>query len=414
MVRDKTFVVAALRSWSDTEASPGQAMARELAQENRVLYVNPPVDWMALLGDGGNRETERKNRVLRGSEPAIRRAGSSLWVLEPPLVVSSFSKIYSDLVFDLLNRRNGRRFAEVIRWAMDHLGMEEHYLLIENDFYRGFYLKEYLDPELTVYYRRFDLQQVDFWRRHGERLEPRLVRKSDLVVTADVMLAEQVRAYNYDTYAIGRGTDLEGFDPGHRYRKPSPLYGIPRPLIGMTAPLSVMLQSPDLLYRIACAFPRCSLVLAGGEDALFSRHGLHRLNNVFFMGAKVDRELPAYVAQFDACISPEARNGHTRASYPDSVVRYLALGKNVVATATDPLFPFGEHLALARSDGHFLELLERALREPPPEGLRRERARFARTFSWRDCVQRLYAVMELVLSEREEEDGCREEELTVS
>ena len=85
-----------------------------------------------------------------------------------------------------------------------------------------------------------------------------------------------------------------------------------------------------------------------------------------------------------------------------------------MASATDPLFPFREHLALARSDGHFLELLERALREPPPEGLRRERARFARTFSWRDCVQRLYAVMELVLSEREEEDGCREEELTVS
>lgn len=390
-------------------------MARELSKENRVLYVNPPVDWMTLLSGYGNRDVERKNRVLRGSEPAIRRITSSLWVLEPPMVIFSFAKIYSDLVFDLMNRHSGRRFAKVIRWAMAHLGMREHYLMIENDFYRGFYLKEYLDPELLIYYRRFDLLKIDFWRRHGERLEPLLVRKSDLVVAADETLAEQVRGYNYNIYDIGRGTDLTGYEFRHRYRKPSSLYGIPRPLIGMTAPLSVMLQSPNLLYRIACAFPRCSLILVGGEDAVFARHPLHRLNNVFFMDGKADRELPAYIAHFDVCISPEVRNEYTEASYPDSVVRYLALGKSIVATATDSLAPFREYMRLAGNDSRFLELLGATLCESSSEALRLERARFAHSFSWHDCVRKLYAVMELVLSERETEETMRrEEEVPVS
>ena len=397
------------------DLSGAQAIARELAMENRVLYVNPPVDWMTLLGSCENREVERKNRVLRGSEPAIRRITSSLWVLEPPMVIFSFSKIYSDMVFDLLNRHSGRRFAEVIRWAMAHLGMKEHYLMIENDFYRGFYLKEFLEPDLTVYYRRFDLLKIDFWRRHGERLEPLLVRKSDLVVAADEMLAEQVRGYNYNTYDIGRGTDLTGYELGHRYRKPSWLYGIPPPVIGMTAPLSVTRQSPNLLYRIACAFPHCSLVLVGGEDAVFARHPLHRLNNVFFMDGETARELPACIAHFDACISPEMRNEYTESAYPDSVVRYLALGKSVVVTATAPLMPFRGYVRAAGNDNRFLELLGETLCESSPEILCLERARFARTFSWRDCVRKLYAVMELVLSEREEEKTVsREEEVPVS
>ena len=390
---NKAYVITSLQSWDDRCPGYAQYLARELAQTDPVLYVNPPLDLLALLAGDRDVEHSRKNRVLRGSEPAIRRLSRWLWVLEPPVVLAPPVNTSSEWIFDLFNRRNNRRYADAINWALECAGLEIRYLLIDNDIFRSLYLDDYLVPELSIYYRRGNFTDFALWRRHGVRAERELLRRSDLVVASSDYLTRQVAPYNVNTYNIGRGVDLTGYIPGRFRPFPPDLIGIRGPVIGMTGLLGAMHVSADLLYRLARTYPDCSLVLVGGQDEVFARHSLHRLENVYFLGEKPTAELPAYVSRFDLCISPEPQNEVTAANFPDEVVHYLRMGKRVVAMDTGALEEFRGRIHLAEDEAHFLGLVGIALYESIEEACSRDRSAFAATFSWAVCATRLRSLI---------------------
>lgn len=397
MIAKRTFVIAASASWGSLPRTGAQALAREIAGQNGVLYVNPPTDMASLLAARSTFDLEHKSRVLRGSEPAIRRITRNLWVLEPPVLISSGSKVYSTVVFDLLNRRNSHRYAEVIRWAMQTIGMDDPYLILDNDVTRCFYLREFLHPALTVYYRAGYRAEPGDIGIHTARLEPELVRKADLVITASEPLAEQARPYNLNTFNIGRGVDDEClvYDT-----KPAPeAAALPRPIIGCCGDLSIRSFSPDTICRIAAAFPECSIALVGPEDAAFRRHPVHSYPNVRFLGDRSDRELPGYIRCFDVCIQPQQFNPLTEADFPENVVRYLAHGKRVIAAATGPMGVFLRYVSLARDQDEFLDLTARALAEQDTPQQQQRRREFARNFSWANCAERLCTAIDFIEDE---------------
>ena len=395
MNRSKAYVITAMQSWDAAAPGNAQRMASLLARMVPVLYVNPPLDLLTLLGAPNEGNYSRKNRVLRGSESAIRHIASNLWVLEPPLILTPPMNLYSEWVFDLFNRHNNRRYAGVISWALDTIGLELAYLIVDNDIFRSLYLDDYLVPDLTIYYRRGNFPGFDYWRKHGVRLEREMMERCDLVAASSEYLATQVRRMNENTYNIGRGVDLTGFEFGRAYSRPREMRGIRPPVIGCVGLLGAMNYSANLLYRLAHTYPDCSLVLIGGEDAAFARHALHELENVFFLGEKPSRNLPAYISHFDVCITPETRNELTEANYPDSVVHYLALGKNVVSTATEAMEEFRGYVSLAEDEAHFLGLVGIALYESVSLDVARRRAEFAKNFTWEACVDRLHTLIEM-------------------
>ncbi len=397
----RTIVITGLNSWGCRPRSNAQSLAREFSRANRVLYVNPPSDISVLLGGCSTVEKEHKSRVLRGSEPAIRRINSNLWVLEPPIIVSAASKIYSDVVFDFLNRRNNRRYGEVILWAMNYLGMSDITLVIDNDVFRSFYLNEYLEPDMTLYYRNHNLPSLPYWKYHGQRLEPLLVKQCDAVITSNEILAQSVRPYNSYTFNVGQGAETDGYDPQRRYAVPTDVACLPRPIIGSTGTFGVLLHDPNLIYRIATSLPSCSIVLIGNEDSVFMRHSLHRLPNVHFLGPRSESELPAYVASFDACFNPETRNDVTSMNYQSKIVSWLAMGKRIVATETDPMGIFYRNVYLARDEQDFVRLLHLALAAPARTGEKERRTAFARSLSWNNCAERIYTVMDMLDDEFE-------------
>lgn len=404
MIYDKSFVITAFTPWGAFPSGSAERLAAELSRTNRVLYVNPPASLAALLRGGDSADACRKNRVLRGSEPAIRRAGANLWILEPPIVVPRGARIYSDTVFDLLNRYNNRRYADVIGWAMKHTGIDDFYLLIDNDTLRSFYLPELLAPDLAIYYRSRNLAAIPYWSYHAGRLEPRLVSACDMVAASSESLAEDVRGYNFNTFNIDQGVDLRGYDAGAYHHTPQDMLDIPHPIAGLAGILSTMYYDPDLIGSLAGALPGCSVVLVGGEDGDFSRHALHKRPNVFFLGAKSARELPAYVAGFDVCINPEAINDYTRDTFRPFIVQSLAMGKNVVSTRSQPAGRFVNHILLASDAAQFAAMTSRSLMARPAPEVRRSRADFARSFSWSACAERLCASIEMV-----EEELCGKE-----
>ena len=67
---------------------------------------------------------------------------------------------------------------------------------------RCFYLKELLQPSISIYYSRDYMLAVDYWKKHGEKLEPLLIAKSDLCVANSTYLSDYCKQYNSLFYAL--------------------------------------------------------------------------------------------------------------------------------------------------------------------------------------------------------------------
>ncbi len=401
----KSFVITGLYAWDGSGSEPAQALANELSHTYDVLYVNPPSELASLLRERSQRDTSRKKRALYGNRSAIRHLTERLWILDPPILLSTATKIYSDAVFDFLNRRNSLRFGATIRWAIEYIGLENLHLIICNDFFRSFYLDEVLLPEKMLYYRTCNLSDFPHWHYHGRRLEPLLTGRCDAAVASSQQLAEDIRPYNANTFNIGQGNDITGCHFTRIYKLPSDLRGIRHPIIGCVEAPDTPRLSPSLLAYIASSFPNCSLVVIGLKDDPAVHHWLHRLHNVYLLDAKPTDLLPHYIAAFDICIAPEEIDDRFAASYNPHIARYLALGKRVIASATDAMAPFLHHLPLAANREEFVRQTYQSLILPVAPDEAEKRHLFASSLSWKTCVERLLSVLELLDEQQGERCG---------
>ncbi len=133
-------------------------------------------------------------------------------------------------------------------------------------------------------------------------------------------------------------------------------------------------------------------MLVGPEDDAFATSELHQISNIHFLGRKDVSELPSYIQSFDVCINPQIVNPITIGNYPLKIDEYLALGKPTVATTTEAMSIFKDHVRLAASPEVWLQQVEGALGDTAP-GMAEERIRFAHSHSWENMVKHIYSAI---------------------
>lgn len=403
IVRDQDIIVIGIQPWDIEIGSNCKNIAEEFAKTNRVLYVNPPLDRITRMKERDNPKIKKRLRIARGLEPDLVLLGENLWNLYPAGMIESINRISNTTLYDLLNKRNNRIFASSVKTAVKRLGMKDYILFNDSSMFNGLYMKELLNPKLYVYYMRDYLVKVPYWQRQGERLEPQLICKADLVVNNSVLYAEYGRRFNPHSYMVGQGCDLSMFDEAISPVIPATdLDPIPRPIIGYVGNISALRMDISLLTEIAHKRPEWSIVLVGPEDEAFKSSELHHLNNVYFTGPREVSMLPRYIKGFDVCINPQVINDYTRGNYPRKIDEYLAMGKPVVATATEAMEYFAGYTYLAKSAGEYTILIEQALKEDNFEHQQR-RKEFAAQHSWHNNVKEIYRYMMHVLDEKQSE-----------
>ncbi len=139
---------------------------------------------------------QKRLAVTKGKQAGIELIQDNLWSLYPENIIESINWIKSKPVFNYLNKINNKRFARSIQKATDALGFKQFILFNDNDMFRSFYLKELLQPAISIYYSRDYMLAVDYWRYHGELLEPKLIAKSDICMANSTYLANYCRQYN--------------------------------------------------------------------------------------------------------------------------------------------------------------------------------------------------------------------------
>jgi UDP-galactopyranose mutase len=199
--------------------------------------------------------------------------------------------------------------------------------------------------------------------------------------------------------------DREHFLPARRAVQPEPQdqAGLPHPRLGYYGVLDERIDFP-LIAAVADARPDWSIILVGplakirGDD-LPTRPNLH------YLGAKLYKDLPSYVAGWDVALMPFALNEATRFISPTKTPEYLASGKPVVSTpVTDVVRQYGHMkcVRIARSPENFISECEAALamRSCGDDGWLREADKVVEKLSWDSTFGRMCELIEEAINRR--------------
>ena len=393
MIKGKDIIVVGIQAWDIEIGSNCKNIALEFAKNNRVLYVNPPMVRSTMTNDKDKESIQKRIKIKNGLEPDLVEIGPNLWNLYPKSLVESINWIGSHAIFKILNKRNARLYTNNIKSAVDRLNFKNVILFNDSSMFLGLHLKKFLQPEIYVYYMRDYLVKVPYWQKHGERLEPEVVKDADVLTTNSEFFSEFGLQYNSHSYMVGQGCDVSHFsDENDVIKIPDEFKDIPKPVIGYVGSLTTLRLDIELLEYMANQRKNWSIVLVGPEDDDFKNSNLHKLSNVYFLGRKNESELPNYVKGFDVAMNPQLSNNLTIGNYPRKIDEYLAMGKPIIATQTKAMDMFKECVYLGSSKEEYITLTEKALAENSPE-LKKKRIDFAKSHTWTNNVSAIYSAI---------------------
>jgi teichuronic acid biosynthesis glycosyltransferase TuaH len=388
------FVFVSIQPIDVDRNSTSISIARELAREHRVLYVNPPLQRREYwFGTNDQSKPVQKVNNKNIGEIEVKNISPGLWMLDTGRIMESINWLPITSLVKSLTLINSRRFAAAIDKAVHLLGFSNYTIVNDKDIFRSFYLKELLRPEKYVYLNRDYTLGVPYWKRHGINMEPELMHKSDVVVCNSPTFRMQAKQVNPNSFYIGNGYDDSNFNSSSVFPVPVDLDSIPHPRIAYIGAMVSTRLDKDLFVQVARSKPEWNFVLLGWEDDLFQKSDLHRLKNVHFLGKKRVTEVPAYLFHCDVAINPQLLNPITAGNFPLKIVEYLAMGLPVVASSTQTMIElFSEHVYLSDTQDQFVSQLAKALSEDD-DYKRKSRIKFAGKFTWQKVTNRFLQVV---------------------
>jgi len=383
------IIVIGQQPWDTEIGSNCKNIALEFSKHHRVLYINSPLDRITLIKTNQDPKTQHRLNVIRKKQKGLVQIGDNFWNYYPDCMVESVNWIDNNFLFDMLNRFNNYKFARSVKKALKELKFTNYLLFNDSEMFKGFYLKEFLKPALSIYYSRDYMVAFDYWEKHGVKYEPLLIAKSDLCFANSAYLKNYCKTYNANSFDVGQGCDIEDFKNISNDDVPADLQLIKGPIIGYIGALNSLRLDKEIIAHIALSFPGYKVLLIGPEDNGFITSDLHQVENIIFLGQKPVDKLAAYIQGFDVCINPQAVNAVTVGNYPRKIDEYLALGKPVVATATETMEFFKDFVYLADNKERYIVEIKKALAEDDKD-IVSARKDFAFSHTWENSVKLMY------------------------
>ena len=320
MISGRDIVVVGIQAWDIPIGSNCKNIAQEFSKHNRVLYVNPPMDRASMKREKGTDKINKRIAVKEGRSEDLVPLGDNFWNLYPKTLTESINWLPVHDLFKLLNKRNAKLLAKDIRSAMERLGFKDIILFNDSSMFLGLHLKSMLEAETYVYYMRDNLIKVPYWQKHGERIEPQVIKMADVVVNNSTLYAEYGARYNKHSYMVGQGCDVSLFnDAEGQIPLAEEMKSFQKPVLGYVGYLTSMRLDIPLLEYMAKSRPEWHIILVGPEDDDFKASQLHYIDNVFFLGSKDASELPSYVKGFDVAMNPQVVNDWTIGNYQEKL-----------------------------------------------------------------------------------------------
>ncbi len=222
---------------------------------------------------------------------------------------------------------------------------------------------QHLQPDLIVYDCMDELSAFKSAPPKLKEYEAELLRRADLVFTGGQSLYEVKREKHPNVHAFPSSIDVAHFAQARQpLFDPVDQAGIPHPRLGFFGVIDERMDL-DLLAGIADMRPNWHMILIG-PVAKVDPLKLPRRYNIHYLGIKPYKELPTYLAGWDAALLPFAQNESTRFISPTKTPEYLAGGRPVISTPIrDVIRPYGDKKLVWIAEGveEFVKACESAL-----------------------------------------------------
>jgi UDP-galactopyranose mutase len=232
-------------------------------------------------------------------------------------------------------------------------------------------LLDELDPRAVIYDCMDELSAFLHAPPAMRTREAALMARADVVFTGGRSLYQARKDRHHNVHCFPSSVDASHFataatgaaEAGDQAHLPGPRLGF----------FGVIDERMDLalLDALARTQPDFQIVMVGPvvkiDPARLPRHP-----NLHYLGQRTYEQLPSYLAGWDVCLLPFARNESTRYISPTKTLEYMAAGKPIVSTPiADVAGPYGDVVYLGETAEEFAAACARALAEEPAERTRR-------------------------------------------
>jgi teichuronic acid biosynthesis glycosyltransferase TuaH len=330
ILKDKVVIILGIAKFDGLFESTSYTVAKYLAINNQVYYVDYPYTWKDYLTRRDAAFIKRKNLFSRKSDGLLTTDIPGLKiVIVPPLLSINFLK--ESKFYRFLLRINEKTIANRIIKAVGDIQISNAIYINSFNFHYPD-LQTLLKPRVSVYHC-VDPLIVDHDIKHGVISEKIVVEHSDLVICTSRQLYAEKKKLNESTFFIPNAADVnhsaKAMDPGLLIHKDLNL--IPKPILGYFGNIERRIDY-DLLIKVVELNPDKSFVFAGPVVEEFIPAALRDLKNVYFIGRIPYNEMPSVIKAFDVALIPFKKDEVSSTIFPLKLFEYLGAGKPVVAT----------------------------------------------------------------------------------
>jgi len=376
------------------------SMAKELAKNNRVIYVNHPYslkDVITGLREGDRDMHRRLWGFLTGRTQyeQVESIPHNFVSVVPPLCLP-INWLPRGAIFSFFrNIQNAIILRSIRRALRDHKVRNFLYINCFDMIYAGVLPKD-MGARLSIYHCIDDISDDWYLGKHGIELERDAIRQADLTFVTSSNLYTLMRPYSDRLVRFYNAADVENFRQVRTqiYPRPKELAGRSGQVIGFVGNLDTKRIDYDLMKKVALAYPDKTLLIIGPLNSPAPKEiGLDRLPNVVMAGSRRLHELPPLMQHMDCVLIPFLLNRMTRSIYPLKINEYLAAGKPVVSTNfSDDIRTFADCIYLGKDHEEFVGLISTALAENDPALVHR-RTEVADSNTWEARIQQMWEVV---------------------
>jgi UDP-galactopyranose mutase len=236
-------------------------------------------------------------------------------------------------------------------------------------------LLDALAPEAVVYDCMDELSSFLHAPPSLVAREAELLERADVVFTGGPSLYRAKKNRHPNVHCFPSSVDAAHFararaDHQPPLQEPSEQRDLPHPRLGFYGVIDERFDT-HLLDKVAEARPQWQFMMVG-PTVKIDPQTLPRRPNIHYTGQQEYAKLPEFLAGWDVCLLPFARNESTRFISPTKTLEYMAAERPIVSTPiTDVAEPYGDFVYLGDTPEAFLQACEAALSASPEERTRR-------------------------------------------
>jgi len=315
--------------------STNYTMAKHLAKDNYVYYVDRPYTWRDYI-------QFRNTPGFRIRKPHFFSSANSLIETEIPNLkiiitppVPSINMLPEGRLYRLALKINelivGRRLKKVIK----NLNIT-NYIYINSYNFSFPSLHKLFNPALTVYHC-VDPIIEPYQTKHGLISEDILVKNVDMIISTSKELCNKKALLNKNSFFIPNAANIshsqKALDP--KLPQADILAGIKKPIIGYFGAIERRIDY-ELLREVIKTNPDKSFVLIGPVDKYYIKEEDYSAPNLFIKGSVPYELMPSVLKGFDVAIIPFKKDEVSNNIFPLKLFEYLGSGRPVVSTDFNP------------------------------------------------------------------------------